>query len=82
MLIKPLYFESEFIAEGYFMPQPTFSIPEREALGWARAFLEGLEEVGLADRIREDQGVLNATKDHLKEIQSIADRLLKIVERP
>jgi hypothetical protein len=80
-VVSPLTVGMEKLPEGSAFPQSTFFLREAEMLQWAKAFLEGLEEAGLADRLREDQGVLSSTREHLKDIQKISDRLLSIVER-
>ena len=80
-IVKPITAEIQDMPQGFLIPEPTFTLRHDDMLAWTKAFLEGIEEAGLADRIREDKGVLASTREHLKDIQKISDRLLAIVER-
>lgn len=81
-IVTPIKVETREIADHEFLGPPSFQVRETEMLPWVKALLEGLEEAGLVDKVREDQGVLKATRAHLEDMRTMADRMLGKLVQP
>lgn len=80
-MVEPIELKFKKIPEGSIFPEPSLFIREEDMLPFVKALMEGLEESGLSDKIREDQGVLKATREHLDDMRKMSDRMLLALTR-
>lgn len=80
-VVKPLTVEIDRVGEAFRLPEPALLVQKEELLAWVKAFMGGLEEAGILEKIKEDQGVLKATREHLEDLRKMSQQMLEKLTR-